>query len=126
MKNLNLIIIVIFVSMFSCSGFNKTVKNVDQNVDIKSGWVDPDTYVVKVTAKDENMAIEKARYKILKDIVNIRLRNNSRYSDIVKIRSEFEKPLHDGVIINMRNDDGGVVIEFQIRDKGLKEKFERK
>ena len=42
------------------------------------------------------------------------------------IQDEFKKPLENGRVINPRTGADGIEIWFQIRDKGLREKFERK
>jgi len=52
--------------------------------------------------------------------------SESRYTDITKISKEFEKPLKEGRIISDQKIDKGVEIYFQIKDKGLKAKFEKK
>ena len=77
-------------------------------------------------AEDLEKAKDKAQYQILKDIVNVRMLNNSRYTDITKIQLEFEKPLKNGVVIKQQDLSGGIEIWYQIRDDGLKEKFKRK
>jgi PBP1b-binding outer membrane lipoprotein LpoB len=94
--------------------------------DISLGWSDEDTYIVKVISKDIDSAIDAARYKILHDIVKIRMINQSRFTDISKISQEFDKPLRNGEIIKERPVSEGVEIYYQIRDKGLKQKFQRK
>lgn len=91
-----------------------------------TGWSDADTYTVRVSAISEEKAKGKARHKILKDIVNVRVLNGSRYTDITKIVNEFDKPLKGGKVIQKNSVPGGVEIYFQIRDQGLKKKFERK
>lgn len=93
---------------------------------VKEGWLDNDTYTVRVMAEDLEKAKDKAQYQILKDIVNVRMLNNSRYTDITKIQLEFEKPLKNGVVIKQQDLSGGIEIWYQIRDDGLKEKFKRK
>jgi hypothetical protein len=93
---------------------------------IKHGWIDEDTYTVTAVEINEIKAIEKAKYQILKDIVDVRVKNNSRYTDIVKIRDEFDIPLQNGKVISKQNVPDGVKIYFQIRDKGLKHKFEKR
>ncbi len=98
----------------------------DDSKKIKPGWKDEDTYTVVATATNLDKAIEQAKYQILKDIVNVRCYNNSRYTDIIKIREEFDTPLKNGEIINKRNVPDGIEIYFQIRDTGLKKKFQRK
>ncbi|HOO71225.1 MAG TPA: hypothetical protein PK926_05640 [Spirochaetota bacterium] len=93
---------------------------------VHEGWAGDDTYTVHVTAEDMDAAVSMARHQILKDIVNVRMRNNSRYTDITKIQDEFKKPLENGKILNPGTRPDGVEIWFQIYDVGLREKFERK
>ncbi|HOT43316.1 MAG TPA: hypothetical protein PLM53_00725 [Spirochaetota bacterium] len=90
-----------------------------------TGWSDEDTYTVQVTDKTEDDAVNAAKHKILKDIVDVRVRNNSRYTDIVKIRDEFDLPLKNGKIIEQMKTADGLMIYYQIHDKGLKKKFQR-
>ncbi len=92
----------------------------------ETGWSDRDTYTVRVTGADEKAAKARARHKILKDIVNVRVLNGSMYIDITKIADEFDKPLKGGKVIHKNRVSGGVEIFFQIRDKGLKKKFQRR
>lgn len=91
-----------------------------------TGWTDKDTYIVSVTAPDMDKAREAARHKILHDIVKVRMLNESRFTDITKISAEFDKPLKNGKVISQKQVTSGIQIYFQIRDDGLKEKFERK
>lgn len=91
-----------------------------------TGWTDKDTYIVSVTAPDMDKAREAARHKILHDIVKVRMLNESRFTDITKISAEFDKPLKNGKVISQKQVTSGIQIFFQIRDDGLKEKFERK
>ncbi len=93
---------------------------------LKTGWENPDTYTVKVKAKNEKMARDAAIHRVLKDIVNTRMMNQDKFYDIRKIQSEFEKPLQRGKIIKKNTISGGIEIYFQIYDKGLKKKFEKK
>ncbi len=90
-----------------------------------TGWNDEDTYTVKVTDKNEENAVQSAQHKILKDIVDVRVRNNSRYTDIMKIRDEFDIPLRNGRIVKQLHTADGLTIYYQIRDKDLKNKFQR-
>jgi len=91
-----------------------------------TGWNDPDTYTVKAKGANLEAAQGQARHRILKDIVNVRVLGGSRYTDITKISDEFDRPLKGGRVLQKNNIDGGIEIYFQIRDKGLKAKFERK
>lgn len=90
------------------------------------GWSDKDTYTVKVVSENSEKAQEKARHKILQDIVKVRMMNESRFTDISKINSEFEKPLKNGKVISEKKVESGIEIFYQIQDTGLKEKFEKK
>jgi PBP1b-binding outer membrane lipoprotein LpoB len=105
---------------------NKTVDVVKQETAIQTGWSDKDTYTVSVTAPDMDKAREAAKHKILHDIVKVRMMNESRFTDITKISAEFDKPLKEGKVISQKQVNSGIQIFFQIRDEGLKEKFERK
>jgi len=130
MKNLFFLLCVLVI--FSCGSEQKkpdaskpvTEKKAVEN--IKTGWADEDTYTVKVIAKNESIAKEKADNKILKDIINVRMMNQSKYTDITKIQEEFKDPLKNGTIISSKNVAEGIEIYYQIKDKDLKKKFERK
>lgn len=119
MKNIALSIsLVIF---FACTSTNSK-----QNIQsIQIGWSDDDTYTVQVSDTDEDNAVQRAKHKILKDIVDVRIRISSKFTDITKIREEFEFPLNSGVIINSKKINDGVRIYFQIREKGLRKKFQK-
>jgi hypothetical protein len=93
---------------------------------VETGWSNDNTYTVSAEDISEKGAVEKAKYQILKDIVDVRVKNNSRYTDIIKIQGEFEIPLKNGVIINSKTTPAGIQIFFQIRDNGLRQKFQRK
>ncbi|MDY6969566.1 MAG: hypothetical protein SVR08_13055 [Spirochaetota bacterium] len=93
---------------------------------IDTGFVDEDTYNVRVLGENESAAIDNAKHRILKDIVSVRMMNRSRYTDITKIKMEFSEPLKKGKIIHRREIGDGLEIYFQIRAKGLKQKFEIK
>jgi maltose-binding protein MalE len=112
-------IIALFVSCASAPA-------VDESKPVSTGWSDEDTYTVVVTEKTMERAVEQAKHQILKDIVNVRVSNQSRYTDIVKIRDEFDIPLKKGRIVSKKELPEGIQIYFQIRDTGLKEKFQRK
>lgn len=90
-----------------------------------TGWNDPDTYTVKAKGVNLEAAQSQARHRILKDIVNARVLGGSRYTDITKISGEFDRPLKGGRVLKQKSVEGGIEIYFQIRDKGLKRKFER-
>ena len=91
-----------------------------------TGWTDKETNILSVTDPDMVKAREAARHKILHDIVKVRMLNESRFTDITKISAEFDKPLKNGKVISQKQVASGIQIYFQIRDDGLKEKFERK
>lgn len=114
------IVTAMLISIISC-----TVTSKKESKPPETGFTDEDTYTVQVTDNNEQSAIAKAHHQILKDIVDVRMRNNSRYTDIVKIRDEFEVPLSNGVIISRMKTPEGLTIYYQIRDKGLKKKFQR-
>jgi len=94
--------------------------------EVKLGWVDEDTYTVRVVSGNLDSAIDSAKHKILQDIVRVRMLNDSRFTDISRISREFEEPLRNGKVISQKQGSGGLEIYFQIRDQGLKKKFERK
>ncbi len=110
-----------FVLLVSCAGAPGQKSAPEQ-----AGWADEDTYTVRVTERDEERAVDKAKHQILKDIVDVRVRNNSRYTDIQMIQEEFNAPLSNGVIISSRAVPEGLAIYFQIREQGLKKKFQRR
>ncbi len=93
--------------------------------DVSPGWLDLNTYTVKVLSQDLDTAIEAARHQILQDIVRVRMLNDSRFTDISKISQEFDKPLRDGRIVSQKSVNGGIEIYYQITDEGLKKKFEK-
>jgi uncharacterized protein (DUF342 family) len=93
---------------------------------VSSGWNGNDTYTVKASAENLDKAKSKAKNQILQDIVKVRMRSDSRYTDITKISKEFEKPLKEGRVISEQKINSGVEIYFQIKDEGLREKFEKK
>ena len=109
------------LSVISCTG---TV--IQKSTPEQTGWTDEDTYTVQVMETNEEKAVDKAKHRILKDIVDVRVRNNSRYTDIQKIRDEFNAPLGNGIIISRQIVPDGLTIHFQIREKGLKKKFQRR
>lgn len=117
---------ILLVCIFSCSAKTGSNIPVDEPADNPLGWVDEDTYTVKVEALNEPEAIDRARHKILKDIVNVRVYSQSKYTDISKISVEFKKPLEEGKVIKRARVPGGIIIHYRIVDKGLKKKFERK
>ena len=119
-----MIFLAIVIATISCAS-NKVSQTSTNSALISTGWSDDDTYTVKVSDKTEDGAIKAAKHRILKDIVDVRLRNNSRYTDIVKIRDEFDVPLRNGVIVKRQQNHEEVTIFFQIQDKGLKKKFQR-
>ncbi len=132
---LNLFLIIFILSITSCAQkelkketiINEPVKEavvVSENVSV--GWSDKDTYTVMVVSENLEKAKEKARHKILQDIVKVRMMNESRFTDISKINSEFDKPMKNGKVISEKRVESGIEIYYQIKDDGLKEKFEKK
>jgi hypothetical protein len=110
----------IFTAIISC-----TTNTTSTTTPHAIGWSDDDTYTVMVTDKSEEDAVRAAHHKILKDIVDVRVRNNSKYTDIIKIRDEFDIPLRNGRILKQLHTTEGITIYYQIQDKGLKAKFQR-
>lgn len=118
-------VILLFLLTAAISCASNTVSTNSGTKPASTGWSDEDTYTVQVTDKTEDDAVNAAKHKILKDIVDVRIRNNSRYTDIVKIRDEFDMPLKNGKIIERMKTGEGLMIYYQIHDKGLKKKFQR-
>jgi hypothetical protein len=112
--------VCILLTILSCASSGIKINN-----SVQTGWIDEDTYMVKVIGINEEAAVALAKHQILKDIVDVRMRNNSRYSDIEKIREEFTAPFQNGIIIKKNVMPDGLQIYYQIRDKGLKLKFQR-
>ncbi len=118
--------------MVGCAGKNVIEQPVKEELkpvtEVKpsTGWIDMDTYTVIVTASDFDEACSNAKHQILQDIVKVRMLNESRYTDITKISAEFEKPLKEGKVISEKKIDGGIEIYYQIKEAGLKKKFEKK
>lgn len=102
------------------------IENKTKIEDVSVGWSDLDTYTVKVVSESLEIGKVKAKHQILQDIVKVRMLNESRFTDITKINSEFEKPLKNGKVISEKKVADGVEIYFQIKDEGLKQKFEKK
>lgn len=132
---LNLFLIIFILLLTGC--VQKEIKKdiikpepekntITNNEQISVGWSDKDTYTVKVSAENLEKAKEKAKHKILQDIVKVRMFNESRFTDITKINSEFEVPLKNGRVISEKKIDNSVEIYYQIQDEGLKQKFEKK
>lgn len=102
------------------------VENPKVEEQIATGWSDQDTYTVMVISESVEKGKEKARHQILQDIVKVRMMNGSVFTDITKINNEFEKPLKNGKVISEKKVTNGVEIYYQIKDEGLKKKFEKK
>lgn len=115
-----MIIFLAFLTLLSCASSSRNVKN-----SVQTGWIDEDTYIVIVTGPNEETAISRAKHQILKDIVDVRMRNNSRYNNIEIIREEFSVPLQNGIVLKKNVIPDGLQIYYQIRNKGLKMKFQR-
>jgi hypothetical protein len=131
--NLFLIFFIIFLTGCAQKELKKDIiknepekKAVIVTEDVSTGWSDKDTYIVKVVSENIEKAKEKAKHKILQDIVKVRMMNESRFTDITKINSEFDKPLKNGKVISEKRVESGIEIYYQIQDEGLKEKFEKK
>jgi len=127
MKKIFLFLVILFLT--GCvSDRNTALKNNEPSVmpDVRTGWIDADSYAVRAVAENERKAIERAKHRILKDIVNARIMNGSRYSDISKIQEEFFYPLLKGRVIESKDVPGGKEVYFLITDKGLRQKFNRK
>ena len=129
------IFIIILLLVIGCSSEKQIIKNdipaekiekIEKEPDVKLGWADEDTYNVKVVSGNLDSAIDSAKHKILQDIVRVRMLNDSRFTDISKISNEFEYPLRNGKVISQKQGAQGLEIYYQIRDQGLKKKFERK
>ena len=131
-----LLIITLFVFLAQCSTEQKPVKktgadapktvNEIKPVKAEAGWTDDDTYTVVAAALNEATAKELAKRKTLKDVVDVRVKNGSRYTDIIQIGGEFKNALNNAKVISRKYSDKKDEIYFQIREKGLKGKFERK
>lgn len=128
MRNLLLcIFLALVLSGCETTGENqKDNETVKKKSEIETGWSGNDTYTVRVIAENRPVAIEKAKQRILRDIVNVRMLNQSPFTDIRKIRNEFQKPMDEGEIIWQRPLDGQLEVFYQIKEKGLKDKFRRK
>lgn len=130
------VFIIIFILSLTCCAEKDLVKDqvkketgtetVSKSESVNTGWSDTDTYTVKVIAENVERGKEKARHQILQDIVKIRMLNESRFTDITKINAEFDKPLKEGRVISEKKTEAGVEIYFQIKDEGLKMKFEKR
>lgn len=118
------------ISLFVISGCTSGEKKIPVEnpvvPDSALGWADEDTYIVKARAATLPLAIDRAEHQILKDIVNVRVMNESPYTDIEKISVEFAGPLKNGKVIKQGEIEGGLEILYRIQDRGLKKKFERK
>jgi ribosomal protein S20 len=125
-----IIFLIITAFMFSCAGGQKvdTKTAVTKKAEKETvlGWVDNDTYTVKAQGKNIEKAKDKAINKIFREIVNVRVLNKSPYSDIKNIMAEFKQPIENGKVISEKQIQDGVEINFQIYEKDLKKKFERK
>jgi hypothetical protein len=102
------------------------IENKAKVEDVSVGWSNLDTYTVKVVSDSIEKGKEKAKHQILQDIVKVRMLNESRFTDITKINAEFEKPLKNGRVISEKKVSNGIEIYYQIKDEGLKKKFEKK
>lgn len=113
----SMVFLAFFLLTSSCS--------VHEGIVIGTGWIDNDTYTVSASGANERQAVDNARHQILKDIVEVRVKNKSRYTDIIMIKEEFEVPLQNGIIVDSTATPEGIRITFRIRDKDLRKKFMR-
>ena len=133
-KSMKIIVpLLCFFMLFACARQKKDDGAVTKkpgpvvvNRAVNTGWQDKDTYTVQVTAETEEIAVDMAHHTILKDIVRVRLTNGSRYTDIAGIKKEFDRPLKNGKIVKREKAEDGILIYYQIRDRDLRSKFERK
>jgi uncharacterized protein (DUF342 family) len=126
---LNVFILIFIILTTGCTKqemVKDPVKTEPKTELVSTGWNDADTYTVKVVSESVDRGKEKAKHQILQDIVKVRMLNESRFTDITKINAEFEKPLKNGKVISEKKVENGVEIYFQIKDEGLKQKFEKK
>ncbi len=92
----------------------------------KTGWIDNDTYIVQVSSSDLQSAVDAAKTKILKDIIFVRAKLYGSYQKITEVKQEFQDPLKNGEIVKKRQIENGIEIYYQIRDRELRKKFEKK
>ena len=102
------------------------IESTTEKEQISTGWADQDTYTVVVVAENVDKGREKAKHQILQDIVKVRMMNGSMFTDITKINNEFKKPLDNGKVISEKKVEKGIEIYYQIKDEGLKQKFEKR
>jgi len=102
------------------------IESTTEKEQISRGWTDQDTYTVVVVAENVDKGREKAKHQILQDIVKVRMMNGSMFTDITKINNEFKKPLDNGKVISEKKVEKGIEIYYQIKDEGLKQKFEKR
>lgn len=132
MKKIFAVILFVF---FACSGNEMTIskdplKNISNEtqidgIQINTGWNDNNTYIVQALGENISKAKQKARFQILKDIINVRVRKNSAYTDIEKVSNEFDTLFKNASIIKQIERADGVEIYYQIKEPGLKFKFEK-
>jgi hypothetical protein len=127
------ILILVVMGIQSCKKTGQVEKPVIERKvestpvqEVKTGWEDPDTYIVKVIDETEEKAVNKAKIRVLKDIINVRFKLYGKYSKIAEIKDEFDKPLKNGKVVSKRDLSGGVEIYYQVRYKNLKKMVEKK
>lgn len=126
---IKIIVIISLILTISCSEKKNNVRTSEPVVKkktITTGWENNNIYIVKVTSTSVDSAIDMAKHKILKDVVKVRILNESRFTDIKLISSEFDPILKNGKVIKKEEIQGSVRIFFKIEDKNLKDKFRRK
>jgi hypothetical protein len=133
MDNMMKVIYVLMVALLvSCStqdsrnGSVTTPKDSSQPKAFETGWNSNDIYIVQAKGENITKAKQKARLQILKDIVNVRVRSQSAYTELEKISKEFDDLFKNASILRQRDVTEGVEIYYQIKEPGLKFKFERK
>jgi len=118
------------ILLISCASNENKIKKDNQKIikkeDLRTGWENNNVYIVSVIAVTADEAIEKARHKILQDVVKVRMLNESRYTDIRKISNEFDEILKNGKIIKSEKSNGKLNILYKIEADNLKDKFKRK
>jgi regulatory protein YycI of two-component signal transduction system YycFG len=122
--NIIIILIILLCAAFIVCSKEITKSNGNRTNEAITGWLDDDTYTVSVTAETQSKAVDMARHRILKDVVDVRVRKGSKYTDISMIKEEFKIPLENGQIIKSKNTAEGIKIYYQIREKNLRKKFE--
>jgi len=126
-------LILVAISLFACSTVEKKAdkpkKEIKKQETVKkmdTGWINPDTYIVKSEGQNEREAVSAAQKQILKKIVKLRFKKYGIYYQISKIQLEFEDPLKTGEIIYQKKVGDKLIIYYRIKGKNLRKKFEKK